>query len=92
MASKFVFSNAVKGTKKKRTENCTPDMDDLFNRIFDVDVDNRITFEEIRRHPVFAKHFPSIPEASKILYRGKFQSKIVKGGNVKKPKEKKFDP
>ena len=48
--------------------------------------------EEIRRHPVFAKHFPVIAEASKILYRGKFQSKIVKGGNVKKPKEKKFDP
>ena len=69
MASKFVFSNAVKGTKKKRTENCTPDMDDLFNRIFDVDVDNRITFEEIRRHSVFAKHFPVINEATKTLYK-----------------------
>ena len=44
MASKFVFSTAVKGTKKKKIENCTPDMDDLFNKIFNVDVDNRITF------------------------------------------------
>lgn len=89
MANKFVFSTAVKNTKKKKTENCTPEMDDLFNRMFCVETDNRITFEEIRRHPIFAKHFPIVAESSKILYRNKFQSKIIKGG-AKKPKEKKL--
>lgn len=90
MAAKFVFSNAVKATKKKRTENCSPSMDDLFSRIFNSDADNRITFAEIRSHPIFVKHFPVVAEASKILYRNKFQSKIVKPGN-KKPKEKKAE-
>ena len=64
-------------------------MDDLFSRIFTADGDNRITFEEIRRHEVFAKHFKVVTEKSKILYRNKFQSKIVKAS--KKPKEKKID-
>lgn len=60
MAAKFVYSNAVKVTKKKRVENCTPEMDDLFSRIFNSDGDNRITFAEIRSHPVFLKHFPVV--------------------------------
>ena len=91
MATKFVFSTAVKGTKKKKLENCTPELDDLFSKIFNVDTDSRITFEEIRRHPIFAKHFPNIAEASKILYRNKFQqSKIIKGGN-KKTQQKKVE-
>jgi hypothetical protein len=47
--------------------------------MFDMDIDNRITFSDIRRHPVFAKHFPIVAEASKILYSKKFQpSKIIK--------------
>jgi hypothetical protein len=46
--------------------------------MFDLDPDNRITFSDIRRHPVFAKHFPVVAEASRILYSSKFQpSKIV---------------
>ena len=60
-------------------------MDDLFSQIFNTDIDNRITFSDIRRHPIFAKHFPVVAEASKILYGKKFQSKIVK-----KPAQKKF--
>ena len=47
--------------------------------MFDLDPDNRITFSDIRRHPIFAKHFPVVAEASKILYSKKFQpSKIIK--------------
>jgi hypothetical protein len=57
--------------------------------MFNSDVDNRITFAEIRTHPVFVKHFPVVAEASKILYRNKFQSKIIK--KDKKPAEKKTD-
>jgi serine/threonine protein kinase len=90
MASKFVFSAAVKATKKQKLENCTPEMDDLFRRMFDIDPDNRITFSDIRRHPVFAKHFPIVAEASKILYGKKFQpSKIIKTSATKKYGEKK---
>ena len=87
MAAKFVFSNAVKATKKRRTENCSPEMDDLFSRIFNSDGDDRITFAEIRTHPVFVKHFPVVAEASKILYRTKFQG----GSKIQKPVNKPID-
>lgn len=83
MAEKFVYSNAVQATRKRKTENCTPEVDDLFKRIFDTDPESRITFSDIRRHPVFAKLFPVVHEASKILYSKKFQpSKIIKGKNT----------
>ena len=60
-------------------------MDDLFKQIFNNDPDNRITFSDIRKHPIFAKHFPVVAEASKILYGKKFQpSKIQKPGIGKK--------
>jgi hypothetical protein len=76
MGAKFLFSAAVKASRKQKIENCSPAMDDLFSRIFNID--NRINFSEIRRHPVFAKHFPVITEASKLLYETKFQPcKIV---------------
>ena len=57
LADKFIYSEAVKKTSKKREENCSADMDDLFRRIFDLDAERRITFSEIRYHPIFAKHF-----------------------------------
>lgn len=60
MAEKFVYSHAVQNTQKKRKENCTPEIDDLFRRMFDTDPERRITFSDIRRHPVFARHFPII--------------------------------
>jgi len=83
MADKFVYSNAVQATRKKKTENCTPEVEDLFKRMFDTDPERRITFSDIRKHPVFAKHFPVVHEASKILYSKKFQpSKIIKGKNT----------
>ena len=85
MASKFVYSEMVKKSKKQKTENCSPEMDDLFRQMFDTDIDNRITFSDIRRHPIFAKHFPVVAEASKILYGKKFQpSKIQKKSVLKK--------
>jgi hypothetical protein len=60
--------------------------------MFDLDPDNRITFSDIRRHPVFAKHFPVVSEASKILYSKKFQpSKIVKKSFINKFTSKKSD-
>jgi len=39
--------------------------------MFNINGDDRITFSEIREHPIFAKHFPVVKEASKILYDGK---------------------
>ena len=79
LADNFSFSKAVSQTKKQMTVNCTPEVEDLFKKMFDLDPDNRITFSDIRRHPVFIKHFPVVAEASKILYSKKFQpSKIIK--------------
>jgi hypothetical protein len=52
--------------------------------MFTVDGNDRITFSEIRKHPVFVKHFPVVPEASKILYGSKFKSRIVKKEEVKR--------
>lgn len=47
--------------------------------MFELDGDSRITFSDIRKHPVFAKHFPVVAEASRILYSKKFEpSKIIK--------------
>lgn len=62
--------------------------------MFDLDPDNRITFSDIRRHPIFAKHFPIVAEASKILYSKKFQpsqSKIMKKDFVNRLPSKKSD-
>jgi serine/threonine protein kinase len=82
----------VAQTKKQMTVNCTPEVEDLFKKIFDLDPDNRITFSDIRRHPVFAKHFPVVAEASKILYSKKFQpSKIIKKSFINKLPSKKSD-
>lgn len=52
-------------------------MEDLFKRIFNPNADDRITFAKIREHPIFAKYFPVVDNASKILYGKKFLSKIV---------------
>ena len=53
--------------------------------MFDLDPDNRITFSDIRYHPLFKKHFPVVNQASKILYSKKFQpSKIIKKPEPKK--------
>jgi serine/threonine protein kinase len=61
------------------TVNCTADVEDLFKKMFDLDPENRINFSDIRKHPVFAKHFPIVAESSKILYSKRFQpSKIIK--------------
>lgn len=46
-------------------------MEDLFKKIFNENTQKRITFSEIRQHPVFGKYFP---KASVILYRNKFES------------------
>ena len=68
MAKDFLFSEAVKRTQKKKIENCTPDMDDLFEKIFNPDPKNRLSFSDIRKHPVFSKYFPVVTQACKILY------------------------
>ena len=72
LAENFDFEISVKRTKKKKMENCTPEMKDLFKRIFNLDVNKRITFTEIRQHPVFAKHFSIISQDSLLLYKKKY--------------------
>lgn len=82
----------MKQSKKALTQNCNPDIEDLFKKMFELDPDRRITFSDIRKHPVFIKHFPIVHEASKILYSKKFQpSKIIKKEAGKKVPEKKID-
>lgn len=79
LAANYSYTASVKQTKKQLMHNCTPDMEDLFRNMFELDPEKRITFSDIRKHPVFAKHFPVVAEASKILYSKKFQpSKVIK--------------
>lgn len=73
-AQNFSYKKAVMKTHKMLKENCTPEMEDLFERIFAVDPDKRISFYEIRTHPIFSKHFPVIEERSKILYKQPFDN------------------
>lgn len=74
------------------TQNCTPEIEDLFKKMFLLQPDDRINFSDIRRHPVFAKHFPVVAEASKILYSKRFQpSKIIKKSTINKLPNKKTE-
>jgi serine/threonine protein kinase len=61
----------VRTSKKQKVENCSPVMDDLFRRLFEVDPEKRITFAELKRHPIFAKNFIemplSIPKATRTI-------------------------
>ena len=54
----------------KLLDACTPQLEDLFSKIFNINPDKRITFSEIRKHPVFIKRFhDEIKETSKIMYK-----------------------
>lgn len=63
-------------------DNCTPELEDLFKRIFDLDPKRRITFAQIREHPVFAAHFPIIDNSSKILYGQNFTVMNISENNT----------
>ncbi len=39
-------------------ENCTPQMEDLFKKIFNPISKERINFHDIRKHPIFVQYFP----------------------------------
>lgn len=56
-------------------DNCTPQVEDLFTKIFTIDAEERINFADIRSHPVFSKYFPEVSTQSKILYKGKNKNK-----------------
>jgi len=53
-------------------ENCTPELEDLFKRMFEIDGSKRITFSEIRKHPVFALHFPNVDNVVDQIYGSAF--------------------
>ena len=40
----FSYKRCVQKSKKKLMQNCTPEMEDLFKRIFEEDPEERITF------------------------------------------------
>ena len=48
-------------------------MEDLFDRLFRISPQERITFIGLREHPIFKHHFPVIHEASKITYSKRIQ-------------------
>lgn len=64
-------------------DNCTPEMEDLFSQIFNIDGEQRISFISIREHPIFRRHFPEISSMSRIIYKSKvtsgFQQKVRNG-------------
>ncbi len=82
-AEKFSYRKAVANTKRKNLDNCTDEVEDLFRKIFRVDQEKRITFSEIRQHPVFAAFFPKPSPESKILYQTKFKSSFLAKGKMK---------
>lgn len=44
LAANFSYKKAVQNTKLKKNEHCTPEMEDLFSRIFEIDQAKRLTF------------------------------------------------
>ena len=43
-AQKFSYEKIVLKSKKKLKVNCTPDVEDFFKRIFQLDIDDRLNF------------------------------------------------
>lgn len=70
-ATNFSYKDRVAGSKKRLMDNCNPDVEDLFAKIFDPNAARRINFVEIREHPVFREYFPVISGESRILYKSK---------------------
>lgn len=64
--------------------NCTPEIESLFKQIFESNPLKRINFAEIRRHPIFAKYFPEVAQASIILYNKKFKRKENQNSFIQK--------
>ena len=89
----FSYKAAVEKSKKKLVQNCTPELEDLFARIFTKEPEDRINWVQIREHALFKKHFPVIAEASKILYSKKkadrFQEFVIRQSSIMKPPVKK---
>lgn len=58
-AKNFSYKAAVSNSSKKLMGNCTPEIEDLFKKMFDPDASKRINFAQIRLHPVFKEYFPN---------------------------------
>lgn len=54
-------------------ETCTPEVEDLFKRMFETEGEKRIAFSEIREHPLFKKYFPEGGASSAIVYKKKLK-------------------
>ena len=67
-AANFSYREKVQATKKAKMENCTPEVEDLFRQMFELDSSKRINFSDIRRHPVFAHYFPNVDETLSKIY------------------------
>lgn len=50
----------MKKSKKKIVENCTPEVEDLFKKMFETNPEKRLTFAEIREHKLFAEYFRDV--------------------------------
>lgn len=75
-AKDFSYSAFVSRSKFKLMENCTSEVENLFSQMFEISPNERITFSEIRLHPVFRKFFPDqINEQSQIMYKNKVKVK-----------------
>lgn len=80
-AKDFSYKKVVDQSKKRIMANCTPEVEDLFKKIFNPNPETRITFSQIREHPLFVKYFPVVHQPSRILYGKKFESKVVQKAN-----------
>ena len=48
--------------------NCTPEMEDLFKKMFNPDASKRLNFAQIRVHPIFKEYFPNPDQSLAKIY------------------------
>lgn len=82
-ANNFSYKEYVTNTKYGKIENCTEEMEDLFRKIFQLDPSKRLTFIEIREHPVFQGYFQN-DKYSEIRLKGIYSKKVGESEIIKK--------
>lgn len=67
----------VKKSNRKITENCTPETEYLFSRVFEFDPHKRIDFHELKELEMFKEFFPEDDAytTSSIMYKKAFDGK-----------------
>lgn len=73
----FSYSENVKKTFRKLIDNCNPQTEELFEKIFSFQPEKRMNFHDLKAHPLLAKYFKQDDEFthSSILYNKEYKGK-----------------